>query len=100
MADIDHKTTELGTESGSLLEVEWNIYTPHRRIPDNTFQQIEERKVTLCYTSQNFAGKPPCKVRLIDFSPHTALNLLAWLEQERTELERLATVDEEVQECL
>ena len=59
-------------------------------MPDDTFQQVEEHKVTLVAPEMKFLTEDIQRRRIIDLSPRTALNLLTWLEQERETLETLA----------
>jgi hypothetical protein len=46
-----------------------------------------ERAVSLILPRKRGSGQPP--LRLVNMSPRTALNLLAWLEQERDTLTHL-----------
>ncbi len=91
---IEQKTTSISNEKWNRLEVEWNTYHPHiRRMPDDTFQQVEEHKVTLVLPATKFLSSEGRRTRLVDLSPQTALNLLAWLEQEKPLLQALASHD-------
>lgn len=72
----DAKTTSINNNSFHPLEVEWM-----------DFQFMPGRmEVSLFIPKSLFHDK----TRLINMSPQTALNLLAWLEHERPQLEELA----------
>ena len=92
---MDQKTTSISNEKWHPLEVEWNTYHPHVRIPDGTFQEVDTHKVTLVLPATKFFTDEGRRTRLVDLSPRTALNLLAWLEQEKLLLQALASSDEE-----
>jgi hypothetical protein len=82
---VEKKTTLIGDEAYRQLFVEWNTYTGGRLQPDGTLPVRRMHRVTLVQNSG---------VRLLDLSPQTALNLLAWLEQERVVLEAEAKRNE------
>lgn len=90
--NMDKKTTWISDEAFHPLEVEWNVYKHHPRAEDGTFPEVEVQRVTLVHPSSSFLSDEVRRVRLIDLSPETALNLLAWLEEERPTLEKLANL--------
>ena len=86
---MNKQTTSISDKSGHPLEVEWNTYHPHIKMSDGTFLQVEQPKVTLVMPMTRFLAEEPRRVRLVDLSPRTALNLLTWLEGQRETLESL-----------
>lgn len=92
-APAGEKTTPIGKDGWERLEVEWTVRHPHLMQADGTFQQKERREVTLTYPGN--LGQQ--RTRIVSLSPRAALNLLAWLQEERETLERLAQEEEEGQ---
>lgn len=91
MSDLEKKTTSIGDKEYKPLLVEWKTHHPHVRKPEEEdFRQIDEHMVALISPANMMHEQ----VYLVGMSPRTALNLLAWLEQERPLLEQLAAQDE------
>src|SRR5258708_40349656 len=96
---IDQKTTAISNEKWNRLEVEWNIYYPHLLMPDGTFHSVPQHMVTLVHPSMKKSIYERVeRVFLVNLSPQTALNLLAWLEQEKPLLQALASHDHDEEE--
>lgn len=82
---MDTKTTGIGEKKHYELEVEWYVSRPFVR-KEGEFKKIERPQVSLILP-QHFGQE---RLRLVNMTPQTALNLLAWLRQEEDELKRLA----------
>ena len=73
---IQKRTTSISDERFDPLEIEHLAYQYMKG----------KRAVSLVYPGNAWIGR----ARIINMSPRTALNLLAWLEQEKDTLEQLA----------
>lgn len=93
---MESKTTTIGHDKWHPLEVEWIVDKPYVRQSDGSLKQVEEHKVMLVVPGSRFLTDEVRRVPLIGISPQTALNLLAWLQQEQGTLEKLAR-EQEVQ---
>lgn len=92
MTDLEKKTTSIGDKEYKPLVVEWKTHHPHVKKPgEANFRQIDEHVVAIIKPANIMHTHD---AYLVGLSPQTALNLLAWLEQERELLEQLATQDE------
>ena len=87
---MEPKTTAISVDKWHPLQVEWVVNEPFVRQRDGSFKQVEEPKVLLVATGGRFLTDDIRRVPLVGLSPRTALNLLAWLENERETLEQLA----------
>lgn len=90
MMDVEKKTTQINTIKYRPLEVEWKTNHPYVRQSTGGFKRVDEHVVAI------IAGKSAWHERayLVGMSPRTALNLLAWLEDNRSTLEELAAKEE------
>ncbi len=87
---MDKKTTAISTDPFQPREVEWNTYMKRVRQTDGRYRRVEQQKVTLVHPGDALTDR----TRLINLSPRTALNLLGWLEENRTTLEQLIKEEE------
>jgi len=83
---IEQHTTSISEEEHSPLEVELNSHYYHfERQPDDSFKRRTRYAVTLVHPGSKWIER----ARIINMSPRTALNLLAWLETQCETLEHL-----------
>lgn len=85
---MNSKTASISADKFSPLEVEWIDYNEKpgmgrfRIMPDGSSKRLNGKHVSLVHPGKH-------RARILNLDPQTALNLLAWLEQEREMLERL-----------
>ncbi len=87
MNEFDQKTTSISNELWRPLEVEWFQHLRHYKVVDGVSIQSPQQYVALVHPGRTSSLG---STRLLNMSPQTALNLLAWLEQERETLQSLA----------
>ena len=80
---MEPKTTQIGDEPGQPLVIEWMDY---HYMPN-------KHAISLVYPGNKFR----LRSRILNLSPQTALNVLAWLEEEYVTLVQLAQ-EQEVQD--
>lgn len=85
---MEKKTTFLSTDRFKPLEVEWIDLNEKpgmgtfRIMPDGSSKRLNGKQVSLVHPGGAYVHRS----RILNLDPQTALNLLAWLEQERETL--------------
>ena len=88
MSDLEAKTTSINNTKRNPLEVEFRTNHPHvTRIGEKGIKRIDEHVVALVSPANVMHHE---RVYLVGMSPRTALNLLAWLDDNKELLTQLA----------
>jgi len=85
LEEHEKHTASIGDEYRPL-EIEWMERLHFKVMEDGSSQRIMPKEVSLVSPESAFRQR----MRLVNFAPRTALNLLVWLHSQQEELERLA----------